>query len=99
VVHLVVVGVAHPSFLTCSLIEVTSWWIIVIYGPQGYQEKLLFLDELHAIRLAHVGSWVRCGNFNLIYKAEDKNNSRLNHRLMGVFRSFLDELELIEMHL
>jgi hypothetical protein len=40
-----------------------------------------------------------CDDFNLIYKAEDKNNLRLNRRLMGAFRSFLDELELAELHL
>jgi hypothetical protein len=40
-----------------------------------------------------------CGDFNLIYRAEDKSNSCLNRRLMGAFRSFLDERELIELHL
>jgi hypothetical protein len=53
------------------------------------------MSELWTFRMAHTGPW--CGNFNLIYKVEDKNNARLNHRLMRAFRSFLDELELAEL--
>jgi exonuclease III len=77
----------------------SPWWITVVYGPQGDQEKLLFMDELRAIRSAHARPWVMCGDFNLIYKAEDKNNSRINRWLMGAFRSFLYDLELAEPHL
>jgi hypothetical protein len=36
------------------------------------------------------------GDFNLIYKADDKNNLNLNRRLMGRFRAALDECELLE---
>jgi hypothetical protein len=39
------------------------------------------------------------GNSNLIYKAEDKNNDRLNRHLMRGFRDMLEELELSEIHL
>jgi hypothetical protein len=35
----------------------------------------------------------------LFTKAEDKNNSRLNRRLMGRFKAALDELELMELPL
>jgi hypothetical protein len=31
----------------------------------------------------HPGLWLIASDFNIIYKADDKNNSRLNHRLMG----------------
>jgi hypothetical protein len=43
--------------------------------------------------------WLLIGVFNLIYRAEDKNNSRLNRRLMGKFKSVLDELEVKELPL
>jgi hypothetical protein len=36
-------------------------------------------------------------DFNLIYKAEDKSNVRLNRRMMGKFKATLDELELKEL--
>jgi hypothetical protein len=34
------------------------------------------------------------GDFNLIYKAEDKNNSNYNRALMGRFRRLIDDLGL-----
>jgi exonuclease III len=80
----------HASAHTLSLklkhwLVSETWWITVVYSPQGELEKLMFLQELRAIRAAHVGLWMVCGDFNLIYKAEDKSNSCLNRRLMGAF--------------
>jgi hypothetical protein len=46
-----------------------------------------------------VGPWVLCGDFNLIYQAQDKNNDCLSRRMMGRFRHFLNDLELDELHL
>ncbi|GJN32501.1 hypothetical protein PR202_gb21015 [Eleusine coracana subsp. coracana] len=39
------------------------------------------------------------GDFNLIYKAEDKNYTRLNIRLMDKFRMIINQLELKELKL
>jgi hypothetical protein len=39
------------------------------------------------------------GDFNLIYKAEDKNNGNLNRATMGRFRRLLNELKLKELPL
>jgi hypothetical protein len=57
------------------------------------------LQEFHTVCAAHASPWMVCYDFNLIYKAEDKNNLCLNRRLMGAFSSFLDGLELAELHL
>lgn len=40
-----------------------------------------------------------CGDFNLIYQVEDENIIRLNRRMMANFCCFLDDLELMELHL
>jgi hypothetical protein len=40
------------------------------------------------------GEWLVCSDFNNIYKAEDKSNSRLSKRLMGRFKAILDNPEL-----
>lgn len=40
-----------------------------------------------------------CKDFNRIYKDEDKNNARLNRQRMNLFRVFLDDMELLELHL
>jgi hypothetical protein len=53
--------------------------------------KLDFLTELHKLRLACSGPWFLCGDFNMIYRAANKNNNLLNHWLMGHFRCFLND--------
>jgi hypothetical protein len=63
------------------------------------KKKMLFLDELRDVRASCAGTWLICGDFNTIYQAEDKNNNRLNTRMMGRFRQFIDEAELQELHL
>jgi hypothetical protein len=40
-----------------------------------------------------------CDDFNLIYQAADKNNGCLSQHMMGPFRRFLNDLELLELHL
>jgi hypothetical protein len=54
---------------------------------------------LRGIRSGRLGPWLVCGDFNLIYKAADKNNHRLNQKLMTAFRNFQQEVELSELHL
>jgi hypothetical protein len=39
------------------------------------------------------------GDFNMIYRVRNKNNTHLNHLLMGQFRKFLNDAALKEVHL
>jgi hypothetical protein len=71
----------------------------MVYGPQGDQEKVTFLQEIRQIRSGGIGSWLLCGDFNLVYKARNKSNGRLNRCLMGKFHRLLEDLELSELHL
>jgi hypothetical protein len=73
--------------------------ITVIYSPQGDTTKLQFLQELKNIPLPEHNRWLILGGTNLIYQAEDKNNSNLNRRLMGVFRATINHLRLKEIKL
>jgi exonuclease III len=66
-------------------------------APQQEADKIVFLNELNALQHSIQGEWLVIGHFNLIYKAEDKNNLRFNRRLMGRFKSVLDNLELREL--
>lgn len=75
------------------------WWLTCVYGPQDEADKIAFLAELRAIRAAHPGPWALCGDFNMIYRDEDKNNGNLNRRMMGRFRRFLNDCELKEIYL
>ena len=65
-----------------------------MYGPQGDDNKVIFLQELRTIRAACNGPWSVLGDFNLITSAEDKNNENLNRAMMGRFRLLINDLEL-----
>jgi endonuclease/exonuclease/phosphatase family metal-dependent hydrolase len=75
------------------------WWLTNIYGLTDKGDKLEFLQELRATRAACAGPWLLCGDFNMIYRAADKNNSRLHRGEMRRFQGLLDDLELVEVHL
>jgi hypothetical protein len=60
-----------------------DWSWLSVYSPSQDQGKPDFLSELHDLRMFCAGSWLLSGDFNLIYRTEDKNNNRVNSRLMG----------------
>lgn len=70
-----------------------------VYAPQWEQEKGQFIEELKGLKTKVNSKWLITGDFNLIYKAEAKNNARLNRRLMGKFRQAIDQLEIKELPL
>jgi hypothetical protein len=43
--------------------------------------------------------WLLLGDFNLIYKEEDKNNNRFNRNLILRFRRAINHLEVQEIQL
>jgi hypothetical protein len=55
--------------------------------------------ELCLIRSQCLGSWMIGGDFNLIYRAEDKSNDNLDRAMMGRFRRLLNDLLLKELPL
>ena len=70
-----------------------------VYGPQENADKVLFLEELEAIRDDCQGPWVVAGDLNLILDPADKNNARINRRNIARFRRTVDALELRDIHL
>ncbi|WVZ83247.1 hypothetical protein U9M48_030415 [Paspalum notatum var. saurae] len=76
-----------------------SWWLTTVYGPVVDVDRVQFLDELRAARSGMRGPWLLCGDFNMILNAADKNNPRLNRRMMAKFRRCIDDLELSELFL
>lgn len=75
------------------------WWLTNVYGPTARSDKPDFLLEIRAVRAASPGPWLLCGDFNLIYKASDKNNGRLDRSTMRRFHGVIDDLQLEELHL
>lgn len=66
------------------------------YGPADDRRKEDFLQEMLSLKPPVGSPWLILGDFNLIYKASDKNNLNLNRRLMGKFKRALDDCELLE---
>ena len=89
----------HSISVQFSPAGLQPWWLTCVYGPQGDERKILFLQELRNVRSACQGPWSVLGDFNLITNAEDKNNGILNRAMMGRFRRLINELELKELPL
>jgi len=77
----------------------TCWTISGVYGPQSDQEKINFLSELSTIKGAANPAWLLLGDFNLICSALDKNNNRINTRMIQRFTRVLDDLQVLEISL
>lgn len=76
-----------------------TWWLTVVYGRQLDAEKVEFLAELLQFRAMSPGPWFLCGDFNMIYRAQDKNNGRLDQRCMRRFRTFINQAQLEEINM
>jgi hypothetical protein len=55
-----------------------EWSLTSVYEPVKAEEKDAFLQELTELCRVRTGPWLLIGNFNMIYRAQDKNNTRLN---------------------
>lgn len=77
----------------------TTFLLTAVYGPVEDNEKHAFLQELQMTQPAEGMPWLCLRDFNLIYEARDKNNTNLNRRLMGQFRTALDHCQLMEIAL
>ena len=88
------IGEFHVS-ATVSTTETSSTFVLtVVYGPTLSSRKQAFLHELQQLKPQPRVQWLLLGDFNMIYKASDKNNNRLNTRLMRCFREALDDCDL-----
>lgn len=107
-------GEWDDNFITLSNIQIGSFSITasatvmlcgsefrltMVYGPSRREHKVAFLSHLRALRPNDNSKWLIAGDFNLIYKAKDRNNRRLNLQLMRRFCSALSFCGLKEIHL
>lgn len=75
------------------------WCITVVYGPLEANTQQVFLNELVALRSSLQGPWLLSGDFNMIYRAADKSNDRLDRRCMRRLGCFLGSVAVEELHL
>jgi hypothetical protein len=70
----------------------SSWTLTRVYGPQEDLVKKMFLRHLKRIKQIAKLQWLIIGDFNLIYKDQDKNNCRINRRMMKRVRRTLNPI-------
>ncbi|CAM0950375.1 unnamed protein product [Alopecurus aequalis] len=70
-----------------------SFNLVIVYGPQGDDEKLSFLLDLKNLYEQQLTADI------VIASAQDKNNARINRRCLSAFRSFINELQLKDLYL
>jgi len=39
-----------------------AWWLTCVYGPQGDDNKILFIQEIRTVRAASPGPWLLLGD-------------------------------------
>ena len=93
------IGEFHISANVSLKDRCASFYLTVVYGPSCRGRKPDFLREMSAQRPPSPSPWLVLGDFNCTYKASDKNNSRVNPRLMLLFRQALDICDLKEIPL
>jgi endonuclease/exonuclease/phosphatase family metal-dependent hydrolase len=59
----------------------------------------MFIHELKHLKQGARPKWLILGDFNLIYRLQDKNNVRINRALMSRFQKAIDHLQLREINL
>ena len=62
-----------------------SFLITIVYGPMCHNRKSAFLRKLRRLKPFVGQRWLVLGDLNLIYRAHDKNNRKLNLRSMRLF--------------
>lgn len=77
----------------------STWWVTVVYRPQGDELKTQFLVDLHNRRATCLGPWMLLGDFNMIIRAEEKSSNNLNRRILRKFKEFVDNSELKEIYM
>jgi hypothetical protein len=87
------------STFVLHLVTGAAWALSTVYEPAREEEKDDFLFEIRELSCLWSGPWLIAGDFNMIYWAQDRNNSRLDRRCMCQFRRFLNDAHLKELHL
>lgn len=81
------------------LADNTQWSITGVYGPQLDNDKILFMQDISNLKQHMLHKWLILGDFNLLYRFQDKNNGRINLTLLNGFRATIDNLLLAPIEL
>lgn len=85
---LIVVEAIQPeAYSLLAMIRVrecgTDCCLTIVYSPSRDRDKPAFLQKLKSPRPATNSRWLVLCDFNLIYRASDKNNTNISRARMG----------------
>ena len=89
-------------FLSCKVTIVsstTTFKLTTVYGPTRSNLKDAFFQELISEKPPPGSKWLVSGDFNQIYRAQDKNKPNVDRSRIVRFRNALNLCELKEIHL
>ena len=75
------------------------WSLVVVYGAAQDAQKPDFLAELVRICENETRPMLVGGDFNVIRRQEEKNNSNFNARWPFIFNAIIESLNLKELEL
>jgi exonuclease III len=81
------------------LADNNEWSITGVYGPQSDNDKIQFMQEIIDLKHHMLPAWLILGDFNLIYRTQDKSKGRLNLSLLNSFKTTIDNLLLAPIEL
>jgi hypothetical protein len=93
------IGRFSISAQVMAIVTGTTFLLTAVYGPTRHHLKDAFLRHIRRLRPSSGEGWLILGDFNMIYRAQDKNNSNINLARMRRFRSVIDRCELHEIPL
>ena len=69
-----------------------------VYGPQGQQEKIKFMERMTRVKsLATTPNWILGSDFNMIMSLEEKTGgSKRLEQDSGKFKTLLEQLKLVD---
>jgi hypothetical protein len=74
------------------------WRMVTVYGQADHASSGAFVEELGGYFRTSVLPTIIGGDFNLIRFEEDKRNCVGDKKIMNAFNSFIEELDLRELH-
>ena len=76
-----------------------SFKLTSVYGHMRSNLKDSFFQELVSLKPAQGTRWLVTGDFNQVYRAQDKNHANVDRYHLVRFRNALNSCELKEFHL
>jgi exonuclease III/ubiquitin len=92
-------GDFYCKFRLRNKVDGFIWTLFAVYGPAQDDLKSAFLAEMASACGTEPHPFIIGGDFNIMRRPEDKNNSNFNYRWPNLFNAVIESLELREIEM